>query len=416
MTAETATRWETYLRTQFPGYLLPKSAAERLSEAEASRFLAALTGKPTAFAILRGVSFLAPRMTDLLAFVGRLKEQVRALPSITEMTQSHWIGGFQGKLDLRATAMLHHQGRRTEFVTRAPRRDFDLPENIVLRSVCERLVTLLADLRIAKMMPEKGWGVGGRECEGALRHTLGTTALRNVSHRSVHAIDLASARAARHPVSHEAARWHDDLRAGLEADDPAQIARTVAEGALLPLDAASRFEIAVAMKLISRVDEALTVAEPRKWTYERALIVPGRSDLATLRRGALAIRFFYNKAILGPGPTDLGIQHYFANNSRMRPDVTVTLERDGTLISALVVECKNTDDPSYLATGFREAMLYRHEYASVLHGSVKTVLVTAGPVPGMPRQDHDVIAVTWDAWPPAEAIASLLSSVAGAGA
>jgi hypothetical protein len=299
-------------------------------------------------------------------------------------------------------------------VTRAPRRDFDLPENIVLRSVCERLVTVLAELRIARVLPETGWGVGGRECEGALRHTLRTTALRNVSHRDVRALDLTSARSARHPVFHEAARWHDDLCAGLDADDPAQIARTVADGALLPLDAASRFEIAVAMKLIATVSEALASAKPPEWTHERGLIVAGRNDLATLRRGALAIRFFYNQAILAAGPTDLGVQHYLARNSRMRPDVTVTVERDGTLLSALVVECKNTEDPSYLATGFREAMLYRHEYASFLRGSVKSVLVTAGPVPGRPRMDHEVIAVTWDAWPPAEAIDSLLSWVSGA--
>jgi hypothetical protein len=230
----------------------------------------------------------------------------------------------------------------------------------------------------------------------------------------VNALDLASARSARHPVFLEAARWHDELCTGLDADDPAQIARTVAEGALLPLDAASRFEIAVAMKLIASMSEALTREEPREWAHERALIVPERSDLATLRRGALAIRFFYNKAILAPGPIDLGIQHYFANHSRMRPDLTVTLERDGTLINALVVECKNTQEPSYLATGFRDAMLYRHEYAPFLRGSVKSVLVTAGPVPGMPRQDHDVLAVTWDAWPPVEAIASLRSWLSAA--
>ena len=49
MTAESTASWETYLRTQFPAYLLPESAAEKLSEEEASRFLAALTGKPSAF-------------------------------------------------------------------------------------------------------------------------------------------------------------------------------------------------------------------------------------------------------------------------------------------------------------------------------------------------------------------------------
>lgn len=411
MTLENAADWETYLRTQFPAYLLPESAAEHLSEAEASRFLAALTGKPSAFSILRNVSFLAPRMVDLRGFVDRVSELVRALPSTTETTQRHWLGGFQGKLDVRATTMLHQQGRRTEFVTRTPRRNFDLPENIVLRRVCERLMTLLADLRLANMLPDKGWGAGGRECEGVLRHALAATALRNVTSRDVDGHDLVAARAARNTTFHESARWHDDLRASLDDNDPKRIARLVADGALLPIDAASRFEIAVAMKLVAQVSEALAIAEPGQWTHERALIIAGRRDLATLRRGDLAIRFFYNQAELDAGPTDLGVQHYFASTSRMRPDVTVTIERGGTLVSALVVECKHSENKDYLISGFHEAMLYRHEYAPVLRGSVKAVLVGSGPVPGEVREEHEVVAMSWNAWPSPPVIASLVSAL-----
>jgi hypothetical protein len=410
MTPETPARWETYLRTQFPGYLLPESAAEVLTEAEASRFLEALTGKPNAFAILRNVSFIAPRMSDLLAFARRVQEFVRSLPSSSETVRRQWIGGFQGNLDLRSTLTLHHQGRRTEFVTRTPRRDFDLPENVVVRSVCERLVGLLTELRLAKALPDLGWGTGGRECEGVLRHVLAASALRSVSSRLCEPLDIMAALGARNPVFHEAARWHGDLRLHLDVDDPARIARMVAEGALLPLDAATRFEVAVAMRLIESLARALS-SDTREWLLERTLIVAGRRDMAALRCGELVIRVFYNQAVLDAGATDLGVAHYFATTSRMRPDVTVTIERGDALITALVIECKHTEDPSYLITGFHEAMLYRHEYAPFLTGAVKAILVGSGSVPGVARANEEVIAVTWDAWPPNEVIASLLAGI-----
>lgn len=420
MTTDGTATWETYLRSQFPAYLLPKSAVEKLSFEEASQFLAALADKPSAFTMLRNVSFLAPRMADLRSFVERVRVFVRSLPSTTEITQRYWNGGFQGKLDLRTTTLLHAQGRRTEFVTRTPRRDFDVPENIVLRSVCERLHALLKSVRqmTAELPdeesdtdPRQGWGSGGRECEGVLNHTLSATALRNVSARRAEEHDLGAARASRQPVFQEAARWHDDLHLGLDTTDPARIARTVAEGSLLPLSKDTQFEIAVAIRLIAGVSEALQIAQPGKWQQERGLVIAGRKDIATLRRGNLAIRFFYNQAELDAGATDHGVQHYLAPKSRMRPDVTVTICRGDDLLSALVIECKHTPHKDYLITGFKEAMLYRHEYAPVLRGAVKSVLVGSSATPNASHADREVISVAWNDWPPEEVISSVISAL-----
>lgn len=405
--------WETYLRSQFPAYLLPKAAAEQLSVEQATRFLAALTGKPFAFAALRNVSFLAPRLEELLGFARRIEECVRSLPSTTVTIQRSWVGGFEGKLDLRATAMLRAQGRRTEVVTRTPRRDFDLPENIVLRNVCERLLVLLDELRRASLLPDQGWGLGARECEGTLRRVLSASALRNVTSRRAAPHEVVGAATARHPYFHEAARWHEALQGVLDSEDPSHIARLVAEGALLPLDASKRFEIAVAMKLIARVSDYLTAAEPGRWVHERGLIIAGRRDIATLRSGDLAIRFFYNQAELDAGLTDLSVQHYFATNSRMRPDVTVTVNRDEEVLSALVIECKHSANKEYLVSGLRDAMLYRHEYASVLRGAVKAVLVGSGAVPGAVRRGDEVVAVTWDNWPPPEVVTEIVGVAQG---
>jgi len=417
VTADGTASWETYLRSQFPAYLLPKAAVEELSVEEASRFLAALADKPSAFTMLRNVSFLAPRMADLRSFVERVRVFVRSLPSTTEITQRYWNGGFQGKLDLRTTTLLHAQGRRTEFVTRTPRRDFDLPENIVLRSVCERLYALLKSVRqMTAELPDEesdadprpSWGSGGRECEGVLNHTLSATALRNVSARRAEEHDLGAARASRQLVFQEAARWHDDVHLGLDTADPSLIARTVAEGSLLPLSKDTQFEIAVAIKLIAGVSEALEIAQPGKWKHERNVVVAGRRDIATLRRGDLAIQFFYNQAELDAGATDDGVQHYLAPKSRMRPDVTVRIRRGDKVLSALVVECKHTQNKDYLISGFKEAMLYRHEYARVLRGAVKSVLVGSSAVPGALHADREVIAVAWSNWPPEEVVSSVI--------
>ena len=396
--------WEAYLRTQFPAYLLPQSAIEALSVAEATRFLAALTDDRTTFDNLRKVSVLTPRMAELRTFVDLVTEIVPRLPSITESIRRHWQGGYQGNLDVHATIQLRLQGRDTENETRTPRRHYNLAENIVLRSVCDRLLRMLVDLRKARLLPSTGWSADSRTCLTALKHALQHTRLSEVTPRAVTAHDLAAARAAREPVFRAAARWHADLHASLDHNDPQQIARLVAEGGLLPLDAARRFEIAVTMKLIAQLSDALA------WAHERGLIIKGRNDLATMRRGELAVRIYYNQAVLDSGPTDRAAKHYFASYP-MRPDITVVLERAGQRCSALVVECKHSADPSYLATGLHEAMLYRHEYAPALQGSVKSVLVTSGPLRGEVRPDDEVIAVSWDAWPPAQVIASLLAFV-----
>ncbi len=179
---------------------------------------------------------------------------------------------------------------------------------------------------------------------------------------------------------------------------------------MLPLSKDTQFEIAVAIKLIAGVKKALEIAQPGEWEHERGPVIADRKDIATLRRGDLAIRFFYNQAKLDAGATDRGVQHYFAPKSRMRPDVTVTNCRGEHVLSALVVECKHTLRKDYLITGFKEAMLYRYEYASVLRGSVKSVLVGSSAIPSAVHTNHEVIAVTWADWPPKEVVASILDA------
>jgi hypothetical protein len=88
--------------------------------------------------------------------------------------------------------------------------------------------------------------------------------------------------------------------------------------------------------------------------------------------------------------------------------VTVTICRGDHVLSALVVECKHTQSKDYLISGFKEAMLYRYEYASVLRGAVKSVLVGSSAISSAVHANQEVVAVPWDEWPPTEAIASII--------
>lgn len=78
---------------------------------------------------------------------------------------------------------------------------------------------------------------------------------------------------------------------------------------------------------------------------------------------------------------------------------------------AVVLEVKHSSDPRYLLAGYHEAQLYRAEYAPLLTGWPKAILVASGTVPGAPRGEDDVIAVGWDRWVPEEVVEGMLAGL-----
>lgn len=93
------------------------------------------------------------------------------------------------------------------------------------------------------------------------------------------------------------------------------------------------------------------------------------------------------------------------------PLALMDAEGDNVVVFASAKECKHSSAKDYLIGGYREAMLYRHEYLPVLRGAVKAALVTSGNVPGGVRSTDEVIAVDWHRWPPREVIASVLEAL-----
>lgn len=402
--------WEAYLASHFIGYLLPASAATQLEPDQAQRFIERLTGKPHGFDLLRGASVLAAHAFEVESFVEvQLPALLRVLPSRNEVVVRRWEGGFHGRLDLRRTLAERLSGSASTFYTSARRRDHSRPENVLLRALVERLVSQVTNLRQAGVLSEVGWGAPYCAHEPELRRILGFSRLRDVARERIEQRHLDAAYASPHPSFKAAAELWQTIDEGLRASDPARVAQIVAQGALSPLAADARFELAVAVRLIDALDRRLGGAGG--WSLEHCLVLPNREEVARLRGPEeRCIRVFHNRAVLPSGPADLGARHYLGQQGRMRPDVTVVVEREARRVQAHVFEVKLSSDPAYLLGGLHEAHLYANEYRSELTAWPRAALVSSSRLVGEPRREDPVIAVDWDRWVPGDVIESIVAA------
>lgn len=403
--------WETYLSSHFLGYLLPSSAAVRLEEAAARRFLSRLSDRPNALELLRSATSLAPHFERFVQFTNRLlPELLRVLPSRNAVIVRRWEGGFHGRLNLRRTLEERIRGSPGSFVTSSRRRDYSLPENMLVRKVVEWLASQIESLRLAGLLSASGWGASYLGQEAKLRRVLGASRLAEVELGPVSSMHVEAAREARHLCYKEAVWWWQ-LAEESQTRNQERLAQLVATGALLPLAPETRFELAVVVRLLEALEARL--CQGGTWKMERCLVMPGRDEVARFHSAeGRAVRVFYNQCVLPPGPADLGARHYLGQSGRLRPDVTVTVEHNATRLRGHVFEAKLSSSSSYLLGGFHEAILYANEYAEELRGWPKSGLVSSSPLPGAPRLGDAVIAVDWDRWVPDEVVTGILDGLA----
>jgi hypothetical protein len=67
---------------------------------------------------------------------------------------------------------------------------------------------------------------------------------------------------------------------------------------------------------------------------------------------------------------------------------------------------------SYAASGYAEAIVYRHEYAEYLKNWPRAVLITSLSGCGKPRRQDDVVAVSWSELEDSEVLDAIVASVA----
>jgi hypothetical protein len=396
--------WEAYFAEQFPAYLLPQGRRRPLSAEAVARFLERLHETPRALFLLRTSSFLAACANEIRGFV--LDELPLLIPSLPPRAQTDArlvTGPIEGRLDIPATLKQRLEGRPGLAVIRAPRIRVDRPETILLKAVAARLLEVLRAFRSAggSQLASAGPFQGLAACEEALDRTLAATPLGSLPDEPITPFHERAAMEARRPGYALAARLHRALHEGLDTVDPELIARLVAEGALSPIEASTRFELAVLIRLIQALKQRLEERAPGRWRLHRTVILPDRCDVAELAgEEGSRIRVFYNQAVLSPGPHDRGVRHYLGQQGRLRPDITLIMEGHSRGTRAAVVEIKLSSEPDYLAQGYRQALVYRHEFAPELAPWPKAVLVCSAEIPGDPRREDDVIAVSWSQWVP----------------
>lgn len=406
--------WEEYLSGRAIGFLLPEAEANGVSLESAETLLERLTGSARALRLLRLASVFSGRLAELASFAEAVESLVRVLPSRSTIRTRHWQGGFHGRLDVRATQMLHAQGQRTTFVTREPVRSFDFPETLFLRAVLHRLVASIRELRDHDAISEKhSWGQVVLSVASRLEHLVESSRLRQVPLLGLKELSAhrAAAMVARHQAYRLAVEWNQQMADGLDSSDPREIARVLAQGALWPASVDTRFEIAVALRLVEALNRRLSEkCAAGGFGFSRAIVMKDRSEIAVFTRGTRTLSVFYNQAVLPSGNCDLGTARYVGLNGRMRPDVTLTLQSGAVDVTSFVIEVKLTSDRSYVAQGFKEAVLYRWEYANHLNSWPKAVVVTSCslPPPELRRED-DVLAVDWANWASGELVDAFLA-------
>jgi hypothetical protein len=392
--------WQAYLADQFPGFLLPHTERCRLTRGAAEAFLEHLGLDAANLPLLRGMSLLAAHDDKLHEFATYwLPELIRSLPSRARVEQRTWRGGFHGRLDIPATMQLHASGDRSAFITRARRREFDLPENVFVRSLVGRTERLLELLKAKGFVHGEGWTERALASLSSLRLLSTSTLLREITEQPIETYHVQAAQNARHPAYQSALRWYAAFADAIDHDESERLAAVLSEGALRPGNEPKRFEIAVLLTLIAGIEQRLSALGD--YETSRHLIAGDRHQVATFTRpNGTSVEIYYDQAVLPPGGAlgarDGGVSHYLACAGRMRPDITVRVQHEDGRVTHTVIEIKLSDDVSYAASGYAEAIVYRHEYASYLTGWPKAVLVTSQPTPGRPRREDDVVAVAWN--------------------
>lgn len=390
--------WRDFLESRFPGYLLPKGAGDQLSVEAAQSFLRRVTRRPGTLENLRRLALIQTSHAAIIRFVEQeLPALVRVLPSRTEVVRRRWEGGFRGRLAVIPTVRERLQARPATFITQDRRRTFDLPENRLVRAVSGALLDVIQELAATDFAHGADEFRRVAALHGSLQRTVLGTVLSQVPERTVTPECLSAARMARHQTFEAAAALHSEIDRALYSRNEEQVARLIAKGALLPTDDATRFELAVLVRVIEALS-AVYRASDSAWDLQISTIDPKRRDVARLvHPTGNEIRVHYDQAVLAPGLRDITARHYFINAGRLRPDVTVQWIAGEQVVDACVFEVKLTEDASYVARGLGEAMLYAHEYRSDFSSTPHSVLVSSASVEGKPRQHDRVVALDWTA-------------------
>jgi hypothetical protein len=402
------TSWERELREFFPAYFMPASSVAEMSLEEAERFLSRLGISANSLVSFIDASILARLEKAVRQFVETLSTTVDGMPSRTRVEQAETNGVARGRVDVRRTLQARLCGRPGAVVACIPRRNFDVPENVLLAATARRIADMLTSLEAKKVIPSatgmSGWGAGLVDCANKIARLLDQTKLGEVRLEPIKELHLLAARQSPYLAHHLALELYVELERGR---DPAQLSRIVAEGALAPLDSEKRFELAVIIRLVRGLEAKL---RDMGFSLTQHLVRKGRREIFEFATDRKQILIHLDQAVFTEwGSREQGMRHYF-NGARRRPDVSIEFLVGGQRTHAVVIEAKESSDREYLKEGFHEAILYHVDHGVHLPVWPGSILVASkGELMRQPSAKQPVIAVGWNDWVPPAVLDSLLS-------
>lgn len=389
--------WERHLRDEFIAWLLPASSPTQSDVEQAAAFLEAWLHTPDVLRTLRSLGFVRSSESTIVRWATEeLPSLVKRLPTTSVRVRERRRGAWRGRLDVEATLKRRLAGDLETTVLRRPRRRLDLPQNVLVRTVSDRMLALLTSLRQQKFLLA-AWAAPLADAENGIRHALRRSRLSEVPPAPhIEPSHLEAARYARHPAYDTAAELWAKLRP-LDGPPRAADASLIAEGALWPDAPDKRFELATLLRLLRALAAATVDRQPTRWTLRRA---PARSSTpmaSLLRDDGARIDVWLDQAVLkSPTWEDLG-GHYLRAGPP-RPDITVRTRRTDGSTGAFVVECKLSANPAYHRVGLHEALFYAEHLEGLLPWP-RAALVTSEGTIGAPRMGDPVVAQVWADWP-----------------
>ena len=248
------------------------------------------------------------------------------------------------------------------YVVRAPRRNFDNPENRALAWLLAQLSSMLdaavtwrrRSAAAAAGGPELGWSQRLDGLRGQLKAAERINWLGAIVPEQPDAACLRRMRASRNSFYAGLVAPALESMLRLASPSPASLAEVLAERYFVPSKSSQLFEVVVALRLARAF--AARSPRPRK---TRLLVGEGRSSFAryTLEDGGEVTLMYqaWPETEMATMRRRLGQRHGLGSHSA-RPDIV--LSRTGPGPDAVVLELKASQDPAYLRKGLVELLGY----------------------------------------------------------
>lgn len=160
------------------------------------------------------------------------------------------------------------------------------------------------------------------------------------------------------------------------------------------------FKRACAVRMCEALIQRCNRAEPGAWSCKVEMNeASGACTLLVQCRGMTCATCCVDQVKMEAGAVDKGMAYYCGEQGRMCPDITFMMGPAGQAArSAMICECRCEDQRQDAMDGYRQACLYRHEYAAVLCMTPKVCMVTCHQLSGAMNAQHDVMACCWSDW------------------